>query len=91
LILDEPFSALDTFTAERLRRDLLNVWQDNKLTVVMVSHLVEETVELADRVVVFSSKPGRIKKEFAIKLPRPRNKRSDEYFKYVDELSALVQ
>lgn len=91
LLLDEPFSALDTFTAEKLRQDLLNVWRDNKLTIVMVSHLVEETVELADNVIVFSSKPGRIKREVGITLQRPRNKRSAEFFEYVDKLSVLVQ
>jgi NitT/TauT family transport system ATP-binding protein len=91
LFLDEPFSALDTFTAEKLRQDLLNIWHDSKLTIVMVSHLVEETVELADRVIVFSSKPGRVEKELEIKLSRPRNKRSTEFFKYVDVLSDLVQ
>ena len=91
LFLDEPFSALDTFTAEKLRQDLLNIWHDSKLTIVMVSHLVEETVELANRVIVFSSKPGRVEKELEIKLSRPRNKRSTEFFKYVDVLSDLVQ
>lgn len=91
LLLDEPFSALDTFTAEKLRQDLLNIWHDSKLTIVMVSHLVEETVELANRVIVFSSKPGRVEKELEIKLSRPRNKRSTEFFKYVDVLSDLVQ
>lgn len=91
LLLDEPFSALDTFTAAKLRQDLLDIWHDNKLTIVMVSHLVEETVELADKVIVFSSKPGRVKNETEIKLSHPRNKRSAEFFEYVDELSRLVQ
>lgn len=91
LLLDEPFSALDTFTAAKLRQDLLDIWRENKLTIVMVSHLVEETVELADKVIVFSSKPGRVKNETEIKLSRPRNKRSAEFFEYVDELSDLVQ
>ena len=91
LLLDEPFSALDTFTAENLRQDLLNIWQKQQLTVVMVSHLVEEAVELSDRVVVFSAKPGRIKKEVNISLSRPRNKRSTQFFNYVDEISDSVQ
>jgi len=91
LLLDEPFSALDVFTAEKLRHDLLDIWKYSKLTIVMVSHLVDETVELADRVIVLSSKPGQIKKEVEIKLPRPRKNRSNEFFKYVDELSDLVQ
>jgi len=91
LLLDEPFSALDTFTAENLRQDLLNIWQKQQLTVVMVSHLVEEAVELSDKVVIFSAKPGRIKKEIKINLARSRDKRSTQFFNYVDEISALVQ
>jgi len=91
LLLDEPFSALDVFTAEKLRHDLLDIWKYSKLTIIMVSHLVDETVELADRVIVLSSKPGRVKKEIEIKSPRPRRTRSEEFFKYVDELSDLVQ
>jgi len=91
LLLDEPFSALDVFTAEKLRHDLLDIWKYSKLTIIMVSHLVDETVELADRVIVLSSKPGIIKKEIEIKLPRPRKARSEEFYKYVDELSELVQ
>jgi ABC-type nitrate/sulfonate/bicarbonate transport system ATPase subunit len=91
LLLDEPFSALDVFTAEKLRQDLLDIWKYSKLTIIMVSHLVDETVELADRVIVLSSKPGKIKKEIKIKLSRPRKARSEEFYKYVDELSELVQ
>ena len=91
LLLDEPFSALDVFTAEKLRQDLLDIWKYSKLTIIMVSHLVDETVELADRVIVLSSKPGQIKKEIKIKLSRPREARSEEFYKYVDELSELVQ
>ncbi len=90
LLLDEPFSALDVFTAKRLRQDLLNIWQKNNLTIIMVSHLVEEAVELADRVIVMSSNPGRIKKTVAIDLPRPRNTRSDKFFTYVDEIQDSI-
>lgn len=91
LLLDEPFSALDVFTATRLRKDLLNIWQKTSLTIIMVSHLVEEAVELADRVIVMSSNPGRIKKTVTIDLPRPRNTRSDKFFDYVDEIQDSIR
>lgn len=91
LLLDEPFSALDTFTAERLRGELLAIWEDSKITVLMVSHLVEEAVELSDKVIVFSAGPGRVKKEIIIDLPRPRDKRSKDFFKFVDQITELIR
>lgn len=91
LILDEPFSALDTQTAQTLRQDLLDIWKKDQLTVLMVSHLIEEAVELADRVLVFEADPGRIKKEVIIGLKRPRDNRSKEFFSYVDKISDLIE
>ncbi len=91
LLLDEPFSALDTFTAKSLRLELLKVWQAHKMTILMVTHLVEEAVELADKIVVMSSRPGKILKVMDNKLSRPRNVRSKEFFKLVDEISDLIQ
>lgn len=90
LFLDEPFSSLDVFTANRLRQDLLKVWQETKITVVMVSHLVEEAVELADRIMVLTKSPGRINETLEINLPRPRKTRAPEFFDLVDRLSELV-
>lgn len=82
LLMDEPFSALDVLTAESLRTDLLELWTDGQLPIgamVLVTHSIEEAVLMCDRVVVFSSKPGRIIADVAIDLPRPRD-RSDERF-----------
>jgi NitT/TauT family transport system ATP-binding protein len=90
LFMDEPFSSLDAFTAERLRQDILSIWMKQKMTVVMVTHLVEEAVEMADRVVVFSPRPGTIKEVIPITLDRPRNKRSPEFYKIVDSITKLV-
>jgi NitT/TauT family transport system ATP-binding protein len=90
LLLDEPFSSLDIFTANKLRKELLSVWKKKKLTVIMVSHLIEEAVELADRVVVMSASPGKIKSIEEIKLSRPRNERSAEFYKYVDKIQELI-
>lgn len=91
LVLDEPFSALDAFTVGKLRADLLKIWQKNQLTVLMVSHLIEEAVELADKVVVLSKSPGKVKEVVKVKLPRPRATRSPEFFAYVDRLTGLVE
>lgn len=91
LFCDEPFSALDAFTADTLRRDLLSIWKKRKMTVVMVTHLVEEAAEMADKIVVFTPGPGRIEKVVLNELPRPRNKRSKAFFEMADELLALVK
>lgn len=92
LLLDEPFSSLDALTATELRKDLLAVWQKEKMTVLMVTHLVEEAIELADRVIVFSSdmqKPSVVK-NLPIALPRPRNLRTPAFFRQVDQLTGLI-
>ncbi len=91
IFLDEPFSELDSFTAEELRQDLLAIWQERKLTIVMVTHLIEEAVELADRIAVFRPLPGRIEKIVTSHISRPRNKRSEEFYRLYDELYALVK
>ncbi len=90
LLMDEPFSALDAFTAEKLRADLLSVWRQKKMTAVMVTHQVDEAVELADRVVAFSPRPGKVKKVISIDLARPRNLRSKEFYSHSDELKSLI-
>lgn len=76
LLMDEPFSALDVLTAENLRSDLLDLWFARKIptrAILIVSHNIEEAVEIADRIIVFSSHPGRIKADIAVDIPRPRN------------------
>lgn len=91
LFMDEPFSALDAFTAESLRADLLRIWHKRKMTVIMVTHLVEEAVELADKIVVFTPAPGRVEKIMENKLERPRAKRSSDFYKMVDALTKCVR
>jgi ABC-type nitrate/sulfonate/bicarbonate transport system ATPase subunit len=73
LLMDEPFGALDALTRAKLQEDLLDIWHRTKLTVIFVTHSVEEAVLLADRVVVMSAGPGRIDGSFTIELPRPRD------------------
>lgn len=79
LLMDEPFSSLDKQTINKLRSDLEQIWEDTRKTVFFVTHSVEEAVFLADRVVVLSDSPGRIKEIFPITLPRPRDIASQDF------------
>ncbi|MCD7820486.1 MAG: ABC transporter ATP-binding protein [Lachnospiraceae bacterium] len=72
LLMDEPFSALDKQTTNKLRSDLEQIWEETKKTILFVTHSVEEAVFLADRIVVLSDNPGCIKDIFTVDLPRPR-------------------
>jgi NitT/TauT family transport system ATP-binding protein len=93
LLLDEPFSALDVLTAETLRGDLVDLWQDRKIptqSILMVSHNIEESVEMADRILVFSSDPGRIRAEIRVPLPRPRDWNSPGFRAIVDQVYTLL-
>ena len=87
LLLDEPFSSLDVFAAQALREELLDLWENPNLpprTVIMVTHNVDEAVQMSDRIVVLSHRPSVVKTEIAITLPRPRNTRSEEFYHTVD-------
>jgi ABC-type nitrate/sulfonate/bicarbonate transport system ATPase subunit len=79
LLMDEPFGALDALTREQLQRELLQIWARTKVTVVFVTHSVEEAVLLADRILVMSAGPGRIESDIRIELPRPREVSSPEF------------
>lgn len=73
LLLDEPFASLDAMTRERLWLELSRIWQVRKKTVVMVTHSINESLFLADRVLVLTQRPGKIKLDLKVDLPRPRN------------------
>jgi NitT/TauT family transport system ATP-binding protein len=73
LLMDEPFGALDAMTRDLLHDELERIWRETGVTVVFVTHNVREAVRLGDRIVVLTSRPGRVAEEFSVDLPRPRN------------------
>jgi NitT/TauT family transport system ATP-binding protein len=93
LLMDEPFSALDVLTAETLRTDLVDLWTEGRLpikSVLMVTHNIEEAVLMCDRILVFSSNPGRVAAEFKVDLPHPRKRLDPAFRQLVDNLYARM-
>lgn len=90
LLMDEPFGALDALTRRSLQDELLKVWSQFKKTIVFVTHSIEESIYLADRIVVMSYRPGTIKKDITVTMPRMRNPTSPEFNALKKELSELV-
>ena len=93
LLMDEPFSALDVLTAETLRTDLIDLWSEGKLpikSVLMVTHNIEEAVLMCDRILVFSSNPGRVASELRVQFPHPRNRLDTAFRQMVDDIYALM-
>jgi NitT/TauT family transport system ATP-binding protein len=93
LLMDEPFSALDVLTAETLRTDLIDLWSEGKLpvkSVLIVTHNIEEAVLMCDRILVFSSNPGRVASELPVPFPHPRNRLDPAFRQMVDDIYALM-
>ncbi|HEY1933496.1 MAG TPA: nitrate/sulfonate/bicarbonate ABC transporter ATP-binding protein [Acetobacteraceae bacterium] len=93
LLMDEPFSALDVLTAETLRTDLIDLWSEGRLpvkSVLMVTHNIEEAVLMCDRILVFSSNPGRVAHELAVPFPHPRNRLDPAFRELVDDIYAVM-
>lgn len=90
LLMDEPFGALDALTRRNLQDELLRIWSELKKTVVFVTHGIEEAIYLADRVVVMTYRPGRVKQDIRISLTRPRDTASLEFNQVKRTISQLV-
>ena len=93
LLMDEPFSALDVLTAETLRTDLLDLWCEGRMpisSILMVTHNIEEAVLMSDRILIFSSNPGRIMGEIKVDLPQPRSRLDPRFRQLVDDIYARM-
>jgi NitT/TauT family transport system ATP-binding protein len=93
LFMDEPFSQVDALTAEALRAEVLDIWGEktqNMSSILMVSHDIKEVAYMADRIVVLSANPGRVRKVVESRLPRPRDYRSPEVLRLVDQLHDII-
>lgn len=90
MLMDEPFGALDALTRRSLQDELLKVWYEYKKTIIFVTHSIEEAIYLADRIVVMSYRPGTVKKDIIVEMPRLRNPTSPEFNALKKELSELV-
>lgn len=94
LLLDEPFAALDAQTREMMQLELLKIWSKTKKTALFITHDIKEAIYLADRVIVFTRRPGRVKTVVDIDLPRPRDlriKRDPTFLRYEDEIWESIQ
>jgi ABC-type nitrate/sulfonate/bicarbonate transport system ATPase subunit len=90
LLMDEPFGALDAHTRIILQNELLRIWEQDKKTIVFVTHSVDEAVYLSDQIVVLTRLPGRIKEVVQIDMPRPRDRANPEYAKLVARLIDML-
>jgi len=91
LLMDEPFAALDALTRDQLYGDIQRIWADRKKTIVFVTHNVREAVCLGNRVVLFSPHPGRVREEFAIDLPHPRDINSVELAGHASRITRALR
>jgi NitT/TauT family transport system ATP-binding protein len=91
ILMDEPFGALDALTRRSMQDETLRIWSEFKRTIVFVTHGIDESVYLADRVVVMTYRPGTVKKIVDVAVQRPRDPGSPEFARAVRELTALVQ
>jgi len=91
LLMDEPFAALDALTREQLYGDIQRIWEARKKTIIFVTHNVREAACLGDRVLLFSPNPGRIRAEFTITLPRPRDINSVELARHSTEITTALK
>ncbi len=94
LLLDEPFASLDAQTRELMQAELVRIWRETRKTSLFITHQINEAVYLADRVIVFSSRPGRVRAVIEVGLPRPRElsiKRDPKFLVYEDQIWRLIE
>ncbi|HEX6511659.1 MAG TPA: ABC transporter ATP-binding protein [Chloroflexota bacterium] len=94
LLLDEPFAALDAQTREFMQAELLRIWERTHKTALFITHQIDEAVYLSDKVIVFTSRPGTVRRTVTIDLPRPRSlhvKREQKFLDYLDEIWSLIE
>jgi NitT/TauT family transport system ATP-binding protein len=94
LIMDEPFAALDAQTREIMQSELLRIWRESGKTVLFITHQINEAIYLADRVIIFGARPGKVKETIKIDIPRPRDlsvKRDSSFLKYEDRVWNLIE
>jgi NitT/TauT family transport system ATP-binding protein len=94
LLLDEPFAALDAQTREFMQAELLRIWESTHKTALFITHQIDEAVYLSDRVMVFSSRPGTLRRVVKVDLPRPRSlhvKREQKFLDYTDEIWTMIE
>lgn len=90
MLMDEPFGALDALTRRNLQDELLRIWAELKKTIIFVTHSIEEAIYLADRIVVMTYRPGTVKRDITVALPRPRDPSAPEFNGLKRELGQLV-
>jgi len=91
LLMDEPFAALDAMTREQLYGDIQRIWEKRRKTIIFVTHNVREAACLADRVMIMSPTPGRIREVFEVNLPRPRDFNSIEIAQHAAKLTTALK
>ena len=94
LLMDEPFAALDAQTREMMQAELLRIWGETRKTVLFITHQINEAVFLSDRVIVFKSRPGKVKETVKVDLPRPRTlhlKRDRAFLDLEDQVWTLIE
>jgi ABC-type nitrate/sulfonate/bicarbonate transport system ATPase subunit len=91
ILMDEPFAAVDSLTREKLQDELLSLWQSTGITIVMVTHDIDEAVYLSDEIVVFSPQPGTIRNQFTVTTPRPRRRSDVELAALKDRIIRLFK
>ncbi|MVP02445.1 ABC transporter ATP-binding protein [Paenibacillus lutrae] len=90
LLLDEPLGALDAFTRMNLQDEMIRIWRERGTTMVFVTHDIDEAVYMSDRVIVMTPRPAEIREILEIRLPRPRQRNSPEFFRYRSEILEIL-